>query len=620
MRGAWFGWLCVATLSAGCNSHPVEPLDKTITAVNRQQNRLPAKTKIDFLFLVDNSGSMCEEQANLTANFRQFSDFLFEQLGSAADYRIAVISTDMHAPNNEAGRFLRKPAPPTPSFNCRDENGERIAPDTNACQQLIDQGELPTIIKSGREGNVGRDCAGSPNPEQCAKDDLELKFRCLATLGTDGHGFEKGLEAMRVSLSCAGPNAAQFGACCVDSDDDGMLDSYDPGCKVPLNDPGPEFLRPDAVLVVVFVTDEDDCSDGATNPAASKRAICKYGAADGDGDGVPDGYRDPELCEGNPAECFQTECRGLAAEACRLERCVIDEMGDNPGSRCEWGRTKLVPVRDYRDFLVGLKPRPLEQILVASVVGQRAYTNPGGFEISYDDEPTTPECDPDDDAYDDTLDYSDTCCPEGICRRTVQSSCESVNGTAAAGKRYLELSEAMDGIGCVAGTEGLEECVSICVDNFATPLAAIKDRVAGLVASYCLDKPPACTVATDAGPRRCENQAERDDVANYQIDVQVQCTVSVEEGGNCAAEDLGIRQLSRANGEWELFVNEGGCPGGALVQLTDPPPAGAEVLVEFQVEIGADLVGGGGGAAADGGGGGVDLDSGAAVGPDAGGM
>ena len=63
--------VCLLALSASllaCNEHPVQPLDSVVTSVNRQENRLPAKTKIDFLFVIDNSGSMCEEQANLANN------------------------------------------------------------------------------------------------------------------------------------------------------------------------------------------------------------------------------------------------------------------------------------------------------------------------------------------------------------------------------------------------------------------------------------------------------------------------------------------------------------------------------------------------------------------------
>ena len=366
--------------------------------------------------------------------------------------------------------------------------------------------------------------------------------------------------------------------------------------------------------MVVFVTDEDDCSDPASNPAASKLAICKYGATDRDSDGIPDGYQDRELCEGSPAQCFESECGGISANDCRLQRCVISR---SENSNCEWERSTLTPIQDYRDFLVGLKPQPLEQIVVASVVGLRDYTE-SGFEITYNPGRPTPEaCDPDSPAYDSNV-SNDVCCPEGRCRGTIQPSCESANGQAFSGRRYLQLTEMFDenGIGCPAGTEGdSEECVHICVDDFSEPLERIKERVANIIGTYCLDKPPACTVPTEAGPRSCENAGERANTDHYQIDVQVQCTTSIEQGGNCAQEALGIRRLSREQGEWELFLEEGGCPGGAAVKLRDPPPAGADVFVEFQVEVGIDNSGGGAGG---GGGGGAALDAGAGDNLDAG--
>ena len=35
-----------------CNDHPVEPIDQILSASNRIENRLPAKTKLDFLFVL----------------------------------------------------------------------------------------------------------------------------------------------------------------------------------------------------------------------------------------------------------------------------------------------------------------------------------------------------------------------------------------------------------------------------------------------------------------------------------------------------------------------------------------------------------------------------------------
>jgi hypothetical protein len=51
----------------------------------------PVKSETDILFVVDNSCSMAEEQASLTANFNAFIDTLVELDG---DYQLGVITTD----------------------------------------------------------------------------------------------------------------------------------------------------------------------------------------------------------------------------------------------------------------------------------------------------------------------------------------------------------------------------------------------------------------------------------------------------------------------------------------------------------------------------------------------
>ena len=53
--------------------------------------------KADVLFVVDNSGSMRDEQARLGDNFPRFLDAL---LASGADFHIGVVSTDMYDPRH----------------------------------------------------------------------------------------------------------------------------------------------------------------------------------------------------------------------------------------------------------------------------------------------------------------------------------------------------------------------------------------------------------------------------------------------------------------------------------------------------------------------------------------
>ena len=133
-----------------CNDHPVEPIDQILSASNRIENRLPAKTKLDFLFVIDNSSSMGEEQRALAENFKTFSDFLFDELQGSADYRIAVTNTGIE--NMRAGcmgdkvangRFLYSPADADKQVYSPDviingqtpEEDKYFFPETTDCEQ-----------------------------------------------------------------------------------------------------------------------------------------------------------------------------------------------------------------------------------------------------------------------------------------------------------------------------------------------------------------------------------------------------------------------------------------------------------------------------------------------------
>ena len=263
---------------------------------------VPDTPRVDYLFVIDNSGSMCDEQRTLAQGF----DAIAASLLDGNDFRVAVVSTD----GSDDGGFLRRPAPPTPSINCADERGEPAAPDTADCLPLIESDELPAVLRP--------DAA----PDEAT---LSRQFRCLATLGTEGDGFEAGLEAMRRALSCEGPNAERFGACC---GPDGVYDAT-------LCD-DPAFLRPDADLAVVFLTDEDDCSQP-----------------------------------------------------------ISRSENDN----CEWDRAELPPVDAYAAFLDTLKPDPRRQIGVTAIVGPELRTASGAV-VRFDRGMPEPGCDARDDDFD----------------------------------------------------------------------------------------------------------------------------------------------------------------------------------------------------------------------------
>lgn len=565
---------------------------------HHQSWQLPPPTQIDYLFVIDDGPSMCEEQANLTRNFGAFSDFVFEELGASADVRIAVVRAGLDPEQGTPGAFNDRAAPPRPQEGCIDGNGDPQVPDTADCADLAVDGRLEPILALGVERNIGRDCDGADPAEraQCAKEDLERRFRCLATPGNSRRTPNEGLEAMRLALSCDGPNGALFGDCCVDTAEGPR---YDPSCDVHAIERKPAFLRPDAILHVIFVADQDDCSSPSSNPAASRRAICRYGPADTDGDGMPDGFDDATLCPDGPEACYRAECDDLDPERCAA-RCTV---GPTP-TACAWDTDRLTPAADYYRFLTGLKSRPLGQLVAAAIVGRPDFT-PAGHAIHWTSEPPLDGCAPGD--------TDDACCPDGRCRGSVAPSCRSENGEAHTGHRYLALARYFEdnGIACTPAAPGLPadaqrvvacggeevgdacgylsevedeisgvclpvvedghlacaECPSICQDDFARPLGAIGDKLAQTVATYCLDLPPACLV--DGAP--CSTPEERDNPDNYPVRITVRCTPPYLD--RCGAAP----GYTVASADWSLRLNQAGCDGDALVQLHEPPPAASRV-------------------------------------------
>ncbi len=162
---------------------------------------------VDLLFVIDNSGSMAEEQASLALWAR---DALFGTLELDPDTQlnlhIGVVSTNMGA-----GPFAIS--------GCEgsgDGGALRSEPRLAGCEAPLDH--YLVDVDNG-DGTRTTNYSGT----------LDEAFGCIAQLGIDGCGFEHPLEAMKRALD--GSNPANAG-----------------------------FLREDALLAVVIVSDEDDCS------------------------------------------------------------------------------------------------------------------------------------------------------------------------------------------------------------------------------------------------------------------------------------------------------------------------------------------------------------------------
>jgi len=149
--------------------------------------------KVDFLFVIDNSGSMGAQQAQLLASFDGFITAIQASLEDTVDsFHVGVLTSDNYS-YNEPG-----------------------------CTSI---GDLVTQTQSGGV------CSPFAEGQRFAteQDDLLTKFPCMAQVGSSGSPIEQPVTATIASFdpSKTGPGDCNYG-----------------------------FLRDDAILVVVIVTDD----------------------------------------------------------------------------------------------------------------------------------------------------------------------------------------------------------------------------------------------------------------------------------------------------------------------------------------------------------------------------
>ena len=214
--------ILLAACLPACFAPPVEsPMTTVIqeTDVTVQQN---AKNKVDILFMVDNSISMDPMQVQLRAHFGDFFK-VFEDLAAAgtyADLHIGVVTSDYGAgdapdancdasPGGQRGFLQTMPSAKAsnPPANCAPPKGAPYI-----AYAFSPAGGTPvTNLPSGTDAAA-----------------LVDQFTCMASVGASGCGFEHQLESVYAALHNTKENAG--------------------------------FLRSDAFLTVVFVTNEDDGS------------------------------------------------------------------------------------------------------------------------------------------------------------------------------------------------------------------------------------------------------------------------------------------------------------------------------------------------------------------------
>jgi hypothetical protein len=214
---------------------PTGDTDDTTESGTSTTGEPPAPvTAVDILFVIDNSGSMARHQSLLASSMPALLADLDD-----LDLRIAVTTTDVGNPRcapasttPEGGKFVLRSCVEAAAEGQFMFNGEDFSSAcTNKCA-LSDFTITPTptaLDPEPRARHWLERTSGSLNVDA----DLVDALACALPQGVAGCGFESPLEAMAKALELTG-----FAD---------TLSNYG-------------FLRPEADLRIIFVTDEADCS------------------------------------------------------------------------------------------------------------------------------------------------------------------------------------------------------------------------------------------------------------------------------------------------------------------------------------------------------------------------
>ena len=259
-----FCCLCVLTAFSGCE----RALGPGLPCVQREE--VPTggafgPDELDLLLMVDNSESMGPAQAALAAALPGFlaglaagelrnpeTGQLLTRFPRVRSLRVGVVSSDMG----------------TGGFRVPTCGSSRFGDDG----LLLDRGDLSDarcLASYPSFFEFERDPAASPESEAERAAALGGDVGCVARLGTDGCSFEQPLDAI---LKAVTPSTStitfQEG-----TSGNGTVNRVDGAGLSPDIADDDAFVRDDSLLVVIALTDEDDCSTfepDLFNPASTR--------------------------------------------------------------------------------------------------------------------------------------------------------------------------------------------------------------------------------------------------------------------------------------------------------------------------------------------------------------
>jgi len=466
----WLGLAVVVPVLAACAARSLERPELVPEPTETGKGPVILNRNVDLLFLVDDSSSMRLSQESLLRNFPVLMSALENMPGGLPNIHIAVVSSDMGAGDGSVP-------------GCDATGGKN-----GIFQYTARGGCTATGLDPGATfiSNIAgvKNYAGS----------LPDVFTCIAALGQDGCGFEHQFAAITRALGADGQAA-------------------------PLENQG--FLRPDAYLAIVMITNEDDCSVPAGVPMFDTSANLTLASVLG----PPSNFRCNEfghLCDG--AAPGRLAPGGDVSATQAYNNCVSAE-----------GSGYLLTVADTAARIRALKPDPDSQIIVAGISGPETPYGVHWKTPSVNDAGPWPE---------------------------ISHACTAADGSFA--DPSIRTSQLVREF----GANGL--LLPICANDFAPALSLIAGKIIDRLSKPCI----AGTVAKRPG-------TTVDDCAvlstSAPTDSTGSGTLSIESVVRSCADTGGVGPC------WQFVPGENTCTGQSVALVPDPaapPPAWQSITVQ----------------------------------------
>ncbi len=437
--------LALLTALTACNPVDLKEIEEDTGGCGRglrcstQTISVRSVAQVDLLVVVDNSGSMAPSQAKLVAGLEALLERLQEsRLG--LDLRVAFTTTDRGNPlcpssTPESGAFV-----------------------LSSCLDRVDAGEfLYEGVDPSIDGSFActdrcslSDAALTIRPT-ATKDDPQLKPRSWVELGIAESNLPEGVS-LAEAIACFAPQG--IAGCGYESPLESMFLALHRSESA--GDINAGFLRPQATLAVVLVTDEVDCS---YNPAHEDVFLTEKAL-----------WSDPEAAAPTSALCWRAgvECIGDPAG---YASCSAKNVGVDGTVGVDDGEAVLHPMSRYLEDLEELEQeRTLfdsgAEVLIAVI---------GGVPEGYAGE---------------ELSYSAAVEQAYLDEFGIDPGCVGLNGdTAAPPVRLRELEEAHR-----VGDPEHSLLSSICAPAFDPALVALGDHIVDQLGSACM---PECVRDVD---------------------------------------------------------------------------------------------------------------------------